>query len=84
MAKVYIERAYIEAHDDNHDNFSIEVLVKSDGTEHLVGKVDLYTPKPWIYLDTNGDGDLIINNSQGMEHIKWDHITYEIIGSTLE
>jgi hypothetical protein len=76
MAKVWIERAYIEPHDENVDNFSIEIST-TDGI--LLGKVNLDNPKEWLYTMTNEDGDLVINNSAGMEAKKWDHLTKEII-----
>lgn len=84
MAKVYMERAYIEAHDEEEDNFSILIHIK-DGVNHVfAGKVKLDQPKAWIFLESNEGGDLIINNSAGMEGNKWDHITKEIIGSINE
>jgi hypothetical protein len=76
MAKVYIENAYIEAHDDDQDNFSIEITCN----DILVAKSPV-SPAKWLYTFTNGDGDLVINNSAGMEGNKWDHITREIIGN---
>lgn len=75
MAKISIERAYIEPHDENLDNFSIEITCNNI----LVAKVPIDNPKPWLYTLTNGDNDLVINNSAGMEAKKWDHITKEII-----
>ena len=79
MARIYIERAYIEAHDDNEDNFSIELHCNNI----LVGKSPV-KPVKWLYTATNEDGDLVINNSAGMEGNKWDHITKEIIGDIHE
>jgi hypothetical protein len=76
MAKIYFERAYIEAHEPNVDNFVIEITCE----DILLAKVDIDNPKPWLYTVTNDDGDLVINNSAGMEAKKWDHITKEIIG----
>ena len=79
MAKIHIERAYIEAHDKEVDNFSITLEVK-DGSDYiLVGRINLDNPKPWLYTFTNDDGDLVINNSERMEGNKWDHITKEIL-----
>jgi hypothetical protein len=75
MAKISIERAYIEAHDDDVDNFSIEV--SCNGV--LVAKSPV-TPVKWLYTMSNDDGDLVINHSAGMEGNKWDHITKEILG----
>jgi len=75
MAKISIERAYIEAHDDDEDNFSIEISCNNI----LVAKSPL-SPAKWLYTFTNEDGDLVINHSAGMEGNKWDHITKEIIG----
>jgi hypothetical protein len=76
MAKINIEKAYIEAHSDDEDNFNIEI--SCNGV--LVGKSPL-NPAKWLYTTTNDDGDLVINNSAGMEGSKWDHITREIIGN---
>ena len=76
MAKIYHEKAYIEAHDDDVDNFSIEITCNGI----LVGK-SAVRPVIWLWTDTNEDGDLIINNSAGMEPKKWDHITKEIIAN---
>jgi hypothetical protein len=75
MAKVYIERAYIEAHDDDVDNFSIELTCN----DILVAKSPV-SPAKWLYTITNDDGDLVINHSAGMQSNKWDHLTKEIIG----
>jgi hypothetical protein len=76
MAKIYHEMAYIEAHEDDVDNFSIEITYNGI----LVGK-SAVQPVIWLWTDTNEDGDLIINNSAGMEPKKWDHITKEIIAN---
>ena len=75
MAKIYHNRAYIEAHDEDLDNFSIEITCN----DILVGK-SAVRPVIWLYTENNDDGDLVINHSAGMEAKKWDHITKEIIG----
>jgi hypothetical protein len=75
MAKINIERAYIESHSDDEDNFNIEVSCN----DILVAKSPL-SPAKWLYTITNDDGDLVINNSAGMEGSKWDYLTKEIIG----
>jgi hypothetical protein len=75
MAKINIERAYIEPHSDDEDNFNIEVSCN----DILVAKSPV-SPAKWLYTITNDDGDLVINNSAGMEGSKWDHLTKEIIG----
>ena len=67
-------RAYIEAHDENEDNWSILIHIN----DVLAGKVEC-PPKPWLYTHYNEDGDLVINNSAGMEHYKWDHITKQLL-----
>ena len=51
MAKVYIERAYIEAHDEDIDNYVIEITTG----DILIGKV-YCPPKPWLYTFTNDEG----------------------------
>ena len=73
-------KAYIEAHDEEYDNFAI--LLSCENT--IVGKIDLDHQLFWLYTATNDDGDLVINNSAGMEAKKWDHITHEIIGMDKE
>ena len=79
MAKIYIERAYIESSTEE-DNNQILFHVKQ-GNEHVfAGKVELDRNIPWIHLVTADNGDLLINNSAGMEDNKWNHITKEIIG----
>ena len=80
MAKVKIERAYIEAHDEKEDNFSITIEIKQNKEYILVGKISLSSPKSWLYTMNNEDGDLVINNSAGMEAKRWDYITKEILG----
>jgi hypothetical protein len=80
MAKIYTERAYIEAHDEEEDNFSILIHIKRDVEHIFVGKVILDHQIAWIHMQNAENGDLLINNSAGMEGKKWDHITKEIIG----
>ena len=82
MAKFNIERAYIESYDE--DGFDILIHIKQGNDHILVGKVELVSPKPWIHLQTAKNGDLMINNSAGMEDNKWNHITREIIGEIHE
>ena len=79
MAKVYLESAYIEAHDPDADNFNISIHCN----DILVGKSPC-NPVKWLFTMNNDDGDLVINNSAGMEESKWDHITKEILGYTSE
>ena len=86
MAKVWIERAYIEPFgEEDQDNFTILIHIKetdSDGKiDHIyAGKVDIDKPIKWLYTDNAENGDLVINNSAGMEANKWDYITKEILG----
>jgi hypothetical protein len=79
MAEVYVERSYIESYDEE-DSHMILVHIKDENTHIYAGKVELDRDIPWIHLDTAKNGDLLINNSAGMEDKKWDHITREIIG----
>lgn len=80
MAKIHIERAYIEPENKEEDNFAILIHIKS-GVDHIyAGKVELNRPISWIHMENAENGDLLINNSAGMESKKWDHITKEIIG----
>lgn len=79
MAKINIERAYIEPHSDDEDNWSIEISCN----DILVAKSPV-KPAKWLYTITNDDGDLVINNSAGMEGNKWDYLTREIIGEINE
>jgi hypothetical protein len=80
MAKIKIERAYIEADEKEQDKFSIMIEIKRDREYILVGTVPLNNPKSWLFTMNNEDGDLVINNSAGMEAKKWDYITKEILG----
>jgi len=86
MAKIYIERAYIESYDksdaENSHAHSHQILFHvKHGEDHVfAGKVELDRDIPWIHLQTAENGDLLINNSAGMEDNKWDHITKEIVG----
>lgn len=90
MAKIQIERAYIEPFgEEEEDNFSILIHIKqtdADGKiEHIyAGKVELDAPIKWLYTENNKDGDLMINNSQSMEATKWNHLTKEIIGGDID
>lgn len=78
MAKFHIERAYIESYDGEESQIIVHI---KDGVDHiLAGVVELTHHKAWIHMQTAENGDLIINNSAGMEGNKWDHITKEIIG----
>lgn len=73
-------RAYIEAYDEQSESHQILIHIK-EGNDHIfAGRVELAQNVPWILLDINKDGDLIINNSKGMENNKWDHITKYILG----
>lgn len=84
MAKIYIERAYIESsteEDNNQILFHVKQLDENGNIDHVfAGKVELDRNIPWIHLVTADNGDLLINNSAGMEDNKWNHITKEIIG----
>lgn len=86
MARIHIERAYIEPFgEEEQDNFSILIHIKEtdkDGNiDHIfAGKVDIDQPIKWLYTENNKDGDLMINNSQSMEANKWNYLTKEIIG----
>ena len=90
MAKIQIERAYIEPFgEEEEDNFSILIHIKqtdADGKiDHIfAGKVDIDQPIKWLYTESNKDGDLMINNSQSMEATKWNHLTKEIIGGDID
>jgi len=80
LAKIYTERAYIEPHDEKENNFAILIHIKCDLDHIYAGKVELDRQIAWIHMETAENGDLLINNSAGMEGKKWDHITKEIIG----
>jgi len=79
MAKIHIESAYIES-SEKQDEFSILIHIKSNNDHILAGKIDIDQPLIWLHTINSSNGDLIINNSAGMEKFKWDHITREIIG----
>lgn len=72
MAKIYIERAYIEANEKN-DKQGITVHV---GDVFYEVPCD---PKPWLYTIKNEDDDIVINSSAGMEEGKWDHLIREML-----
>ena len=77
MAKIWLERSYIDVSSDE-DNYDIEILIKDGSKYILAGRVEM-SPRSWVYLDYNEEGDLIINNSPSMEHNKWDHIIPELL-----
>jgi hypothetical protein len=79
MAKIYIERAYIEPFDEETESHQILIHVKQGNDHHFAGKVELTHNIPWLYTNTAENGDLEINNSAGMEANKWDYLTKEII-----
>jgi hypothetical protein len=78
MAKIYIERSYIDISDPDDDQYLVELYIKEGKSEVLAGRVDI-GPRSWIYIDYNEDKDLILNHSPGMDGNKWDHITREIL-----
>jgi hypothetical protein len=80
MANFYIERAYIEPYNEDEESHQILFHVKHGNDHIFIGKIELTRDIPWILLDTAENGDLIINNSAGMEANKWDHITKYILG----
>lgn len=84
MAKIYIERSYIEdcpEEDNNKILFHMKQLDDNGYYDHiLIGVVELDRPLPWLHMQTAENGDLLINNSAGLEDNKWNHITKEIIG----
>jgi hypothetical protein len=80
MAKIHIERAYIEPENEEENNFAILIHIKSAEGLIYAGKVDLDAPIKWLHVETAENGDLMINNSAGMEANKWDYLTEEIIG----
>ncbi|CAB5218281.1 hypothetical protein UFOVP204_163 [uncultured Caudovirales phage] len=82
MAKVKIERAYIEPSEQEQD-FAILIHIKEGNDHILAGKIELNQPLKWLYTENAKNGDLIINNSESMEKHKWDHITREIIDGVL-
>jgi len=87
MAKIHIERAYIEPSEKEED-FQILIHIKetrNSEIDHIfAGKVELDAPIKWLHMDNAENGDLLINNSAGMEAKKWDHITHEIIYHKVE
>ena len=78
MAKIWMERCYIDISDEDTDTYSVEIHIKEGKSEILAGRVNM-GPRPWVYIDYNEDGDLILNHSPGMDGNKWDHITREIL-----
>jgi len=80
MAKIHIERAYIEPENEEDNNLAILLHIKRDVEHIYVGKVELDAPIKWLHVETAENGDLMVNNSAGMEAKKWDYLTKEIIG----
>lgn len=85
MAKIHIERSYIEPFGEGEEPLAILLHVKelNDNNQYdhiLVGKVELDKPIKWLYTESKENGDLEINNSKSMEANKWDYLTGEIIG----
>ena len=72
-------RAYIEAQDEEFDDYEIRIEIKDGNRLILAGKVECL-PRTWLYTHINEDNDLVINCSAGMEANKWDYLTKEIIG----
>ena len=79
MAKIHIERAYIEPENEEDNNLAILLHIKRDVEHIYVGKVELDAPIKWLHVETAENGDLMVNNSAGMEAKKWDYLTEEII-----
>jgi len=80
MAKIHIERAYIEPFGENEkEDFSILIHIKENDDHIYAGKVELDKNVSWIYFEYNENGDLEINSSTNMENNKWDHIILEIL-----
>jgi len=79
MAKIHIERAYIEPFDEETESHQILIHVKQGNDHHFAGKVELTHNIQWLHTYTAENGDLVINNSAGMEANKWDYLTREII-----
>jgi len=79
MAKIYIERAYIEPFDEKEEQCQILIHIKQGNDHIFAAKVELTHDIAWLHMDNAENGDLIINNSAGMEANKWDHITHEIV-----
>jgi hypothetical protein len=90
MAKVWIERAYIEPFgEEEQDNFTILIHIKETDAEGKIdhifaGKIELDAPIKWLYTENSNNGDLMINNSQSMEANKWNYLTKEIIGGEFD
>ena len=81
MAKINIERAYIEPYDE--DDWSILFHVKQGNDkgqiDHIfVGKVDMDRLVPWTYMEDQENGDLWITYSKGRE-VHWNHIIGDIL-----
>ena len=83
MAKIYIDRAYIEPFDDEESHQILIHIKNTDeygNVDHIyAGKVELDKNIGWIHMETAQNGDLMINNSTNMENNKWNHITKEIL-----
>ena len=86
MAKIHIERAYIEPSEKDEPLailFHVKQPDENGNPDHiLIGKVELDKPIKWLYTETSENGELQINCSTSMEANKWDYLTREIIGET--
>ena len=78
MAKIYIDRAYIEPYEDESSH-QILIHVKEGNDHHFVGKVELTKNIEWLYTDTAENNDIEINYSAGMEARIMDYLIEEII-----
>jgi hypothetical protein len=78
MAKIYIERAYIEpiAKEESHE---ILIHIKEGDNHVFAGKVELTSNAQWLYTKSADNGDLEINYSTGMEARVMNYILEEII-----
>lgn len=76
MAKINVERAYIEPYDE--DDWSILFHVKQGNDHIFAGKVDMDRLVDWTYIEEESNGDLRIIYSRNRE-VQWDHIIGEII-----
>jgi hypothetical protein len=80
MAKIHIERSYIEPFEENDAQSHAILIHIKDGDNHIyAGKVELNKNVPWIYTENAKNGDLDINYSAGMEVNIFNYIIEEII-----
>lgn len=80
MAKVYVERAYIEPYDEENESHQILIHIKDNNDHILAGVVQLTKNINWLYTQSSENGDLEVLYSPEIETRIMDYLVEEIIG----